>query len=57
MTEPLHVETYGDPDGEPILAIHGITGFGARFERLAAKLAPRRWICPCLLYTSDAADE
>lgn len=48
MTEPLHVETYGDPAGEPILAIHGITGFGARFQRLAGKLPQRRWVCPDL---------
>jgi lipase len=44
----LHVETYGRPDGEPVLAIHGITGFGARFGRLAGLLDERRWICPDL---------
>jgi len=45
---PLHVETHGDPAGEPVLAVHGITGFGARFERLAGRMAHRRWLCPDL---------
>lgn len=44
----LHVETYGDPDGAPVLAVHGITGFGARFERTAELIPERRWICPDL---------
>jgi lipase len=44
----LHVETYGAPAGEPLLAVHGITGFGARFARLAAMLPERRWLCPDL---------
>jgi len=46
--QTLHVETYGDPAGEPVLAIHGITAFGARFERLAGRLPERRWLCPDL---------
>jgi len=45
---PLHVETYGAEAGQPILAVHGVTGFGARFERLAALLPERRWLCPDL---------
>jgi lipase len=44
----LSVETYGPTDGRPILAVHGITGFGARFGRLAASLPERRWLCPDL---------
>ncbi|HEX4901749.1 MAG TPA: alpha/beta hydrolase [Acidimicrobiales bacterium] len=48
MTEPLHLEAYGDPAGEPVLAIHGITAFGARFQRLAASAPGRRWLCPDL---------
>lgn len=47
-TSILHVETYGDGDGEPVLAVHGITGFGARFERLAGEVPGRRWLCPDL---------
>lgn len=46
--DPLHVETYGAPDGEPVLAVHGITGFGARFERTAGLIPESRWICPDL---------
>jgi len=49
MTDaPLAVEAYGDPAGDPVLAIHGITGFGARFERLAGRVPDRRWLCPDL---------
>jgi lipase len=44
----LHVETYGPAGAEPILAVHGITAFGARFRRLAERLPKRRWICPDL---------
>ena len=44
----LHVETFGAAAGQPILAVHGITGFGARFERLAGMLPERRWLCPDL---------
>lgn len=47
-TDLLHVETYGSPGGRPLLAIHGITGFGARFERLAGLVDRPRWICPDL---------
>lgn len=31
----LHVWTFGDPAGAPLLAVHGITGHGRRFEPLA----------------------
>lgn len=49
MTDaPLHVEAYGPDDGVPVLAIHGVTAFGARFERLAASTPRRRWLCPDL---------
>lgn len=47
-SQDLHVETYGTPSGRPLLAIHGITGFGARFERLAGLVDRPRWICPDL---------
>jgi lipase len=29
----LHTSTFGDPAGEPLLAIHGITAHGKRFQR------------------------
>jgi lipase len=45
---PLHVDTYGDHGGAPVLALHGITGFGARFRRLAGLLPGHRWLCPDL---------
>lgn len=48
MTSLLHVERYGDPGAPPLLAVHGITGFGARFGRLADRLPDRRWLCPDL---------
>ena len=44
----IHVETYGSADGPPVLAVHGITGFGARFERTAGLIPEPRWICPDL---------
>lgn len=45
----LHVDTYGDAASDrPVLAVHGISGFGARFARLADRLPERRWLCPDL---------
>lgn len=44
----LHLETFGPADAPPLLAVHGITGFGARFGRLAATVPERRWLCPDL---------
>src|SRR3546814_15008151 len=44
----LHVENYGAADGRPVLAVHGVTGFGARFQRTAGLIPERRWICPDL---------
>lgn len=44
----LHVETYGDAEAPAALAVHGITGFGARFRRLAEHIPERRWLCPDL---------
>ncbi|HLT15768.1 MAG TPA: alpha/beta fold hydrolase [Acidimicrobiales bacterium] len=50
MPDPiLHVETFGDPSADDaVLAVHGVTGFGARFARLASRLPDRRWLCPDL---------
>src|SRR3546814_18142486 len=44
----LHVENYGAADGPPVLAVHGVTGFGARFQRTVGLIPERRWICPDL---------
>jgi lipase len=34
---PLNVHAFGPQDGRPVLAIHGITGHGGRFRRLAGE--------------------
>jgi lipase len=38
----LHTHDFGDPAGEPLLAVHGITAHGRRFERLATEAWPQR---------------
>ena len=38
----LHVHEFGDPTGEPVFAVHGITAHGARFRRLAEEAWPER---------------
>jgi lipase len=38
----LHVHEFGEPDGEPVLAVHGITAHGRRFRRLAEEAWPER---------------
>jgi lipase len=35
---PLHVHTFGPADGRPVLALHGVTGHGARYRVLAEEL-------------------
>jgi lipase len=35
MVDALHVHSYGSVDAPPVLFLHGITGHGARFRRLA----------------------
>jgi lipase len=35
----LHVHTWGSPDGPPLVCLHGVTGHGERFKRLAEE----RW--------------
>ena len=39
----LNVHTLGDPQGTPLLAIHGITAHGLRFRRLATEAWPDRY--------------
>jgi lipase len=49
MADQLHVHTFGPADAPPLLALHGITGHGARFRRLAeTQLAGYRVIAPDL---------
>lgn len=38
----LHTHRFGDPDGAPLLAVHGITAHGRRFHRLAEEGWPER---------------
>lgn len=38
----LNIHEFGDPAGEPMLAIHGITAHGRRFRRLAEQAWPQR---------------
>jgi lipase len=35
----LYVHEWGDPDGPPLVCVHGVTGYGGRFRRLAEE----RW--------------
>lgn len=39
----LHVHDFGDPDGPPLLAVHGITAHGGRFRRAAREGWPERF--------------
>ncbi|GAA4439526.1 alpha/beta hydrolase [Actinokineospora soli] len=49
MADALHVHEFGPGDGVPLLALHGVTGHGARFRRLAAEHLPEhRVIAPDL---------
>lgn len=40
----LHVHTFGPDDGAPILALHGVTGHGARWRVLAEALPGTRFV-------------
>lgn len=45
----LHVHEWGDPNGEPVICLHGVMGDGGRFRRLAAdRLGHRRVLAPDL---------
>jgi lipase len=45
---PLHVHEWGEPSGSPVVCLHGLTGDGGRFRRLARGLDGRRVIAPDL---------
>ena len=38
----LHVHEWGEPSGAPVICLHGLTGDGGRFRRLARSLPERR---------------
>jgi lipase len=45
----LHLHRFGATDGAPVLALHGVTGHGARFRDLAERGLPElRWLAPDL---------
>ncbi|BCK53671.1 alpha/beta fold hydrolase [Nocardia wallacei] len=44
----LHVHRYGPADGPSVLALHGLTGHGRRWEALAAALPEVRVVAPDL---------
>jgi lipase len=38
----LHVTEWGNPDGRPVVCVHGVTGHGGRFRRLAERFTACR---------------
>lgn len=49
MADTLHVHEFGRPDGYPLLALHGVTGHGARWKQLTERyLTGFRVIAPDL---------
>ena len=45
----LHVHEWGDPAGPPVVCLHGVTGHGGRFRKLAEeRLAGRHVLAPDL---------
>src|SRR4051794_530031 len=44
----LHTHEWGEPSGSPVVCLHGLTGDGGRFRRMAAALGGRRGVAPDL---------
>lgn len=44
----LHLHEWGDPNGDLLVCLHGLSGHGGRFRRLAERLPGRRLIAPDL---------
>jgi lipase len=38
----LHVQEWGDPSGDPVVCLHGVTGHAGRFRHLAEEWLPHR---------------
>ena len=38
----LHTTTWNDDGGAPVVCVHGVTGHGGRFRRLAERLPGKR---------------
>lgn len=49
MTATLHVHRYGPPGPARILALHGLTGHGQRWQHLAGLLPEFAWAAPDLV--------
>ena len=50
MTRTLHLHAWGSEDAEPVVCLHGVTGWGGHFARLAGlALRDRRVLAPDLL--------
>jgi len=54
----IHVRRFGDESGSAIVCLHGVTSWGAHFEALAHRLAPRhRMVAPDLHGHGDSGRE
>src|SRR3954471_9922141 len=52
----LHLHELGDPDGPVLACLHGLTGHGGRFRRLADALG-RRVVAPDLRGHGDSTSD
>lgn len=58
MSRTLHVHAWGDPAGEPLVCLHGVTAWGGHFAGLAAALGERyRVLAPDLLGHGSSPSE
>ncbi|WP_411277829.1 alpha/beta fold hydrolase [Gaiella sp.] len=58
MRRTLHVEAWGDPDAPRVICLHGVTGRGAGWHRLAERyLVDYRVVAPDLLGHGDSPHE
>ena len=53
----LPVQRFGEPDGQELVCLHGLAGYGARFRRLSELLPGRLLVCPDLRGHGDAGRE
>jgi lipase len=54
MSGSLRVHEWGDPGAPRVVCIHGVTGHGPHFERLAARLAGFHVLAPDLIGHGDS---
>src|SRR5688572_24841775 len=53
----LGVREWGDLHAQPLVCVHGVTGHGGRFERLASRLDGYRVLAPDLRGHGSSGDE